>query len=1217
MITELKAGVTLDPLLERRVCEAVLNQLDDTNADVQSVAIKCIGVLTEVVQEAQICEIVEGLSHHLLSNKTEGLTDIYSIGLSCVVKGVPQDMGSTLAQRLAPRLLDGISTDRSESQEVRSECLEVFKQLLVRFGAECSAFHETTMGVLLTQIGNNKSVVQKRATAALGVLAPHLADHLLTRLATTLLQRIETPTSTDGQEQVRVYIQAVGRISRTVGHRLGHSIDRIIPLFLRFLGDPTDDDESLQSEQSCELRETILHAFESFAERCPNQVAAHMESMLATVIGFMAYDPNYTYDDSDDDEEMGGSDASDEDSDEEEYDDEDYGDEDDNTWKVRRASIKVIQAFVHSRPELLEQLYDRCTDSLVSRLKEREESVKTAVILCLEELMRVTATNSSATRGTGAASASATTSSATATPTPTPTATTNALDKRSGSIVTSVGKLLKDKKTSVKVKTALFTLLVHFLRALGAGGPGISRHLPTLVPILSLCLRDKNGGMKLQILIFLQTIVETHGADAVRPFIGALLPPVIACSREDWYKMIAQSIRVIGSFVNVLRPMSNDNGRMLLSDYDPNTVEGDLLGRMFDATAERLSQNDIDQEIKDCAVSTMGSLVAHFADVDVVKSRVTDNVWSLLQTRLRNEVTRIATLNAVRRIAESPLDTSMGTFLEDTVDCLASFMRQQLRTLKLTTLVTTNAVVQKWGRSISESGYASLIQHVGGLIHERDLHVSHLALQVAVSCLRSNPNNDTHVQQHVLQPALSLACSSSLQEGPALEALLSLLRSVVEGSSSITADQLRGMLVQPIEKQGNVSRQTIVCVSKCVAECCLASGGDQSSTVAGFLQMVSSGGGGGGGGGGGSGDGERKASVQLALHCIGEIGSSMDLSQHSGLSELVLQAIQSKTDEIRSAAAFCMGSMSVGNMESFLPRILTALGKGSSQYQLLTSIKEMVSRHASNQKLSFAPYLQRVLPVLRDSAVHEEEAVRNMVAECFGELSILDANTVLSTLMEMTRSSDANARWTAMSSLKYAVANPETHAGLESTIGDYLSLLSDEDLNVKRAALLSLNSVIHHQSRLVRDSLPSIMGVLYESTKIVLVRVIDLGPFKHKVDDGLPLRKAAFSCMDSILDELRLFVDVKSFVPVVIEGIGDSNVDVKMLCHQLIAKLCRVASTDIMSLLAQILPVLDKAVTKKLKTAEVGTEEERRNDGTFAKKSVVLNLFCLYCVMLR
>jgi cullin-associated NEDD8-dissociated protein 1 len=261
MITELEAGVTLDPLLERRVCESVLNQLDDLNADVQSVAIKCIGVLTKVVQEGQICEIVEGLAHHLLSNniKQKNLTDIYSIGLSCVVKGVPQQMGSLLAKRLAPRLLDGISTDRSESQEIRSECLEVFKQLLTRFGAECIDFHENTMGVLLTQIGNDKSVIQKRAVAALGVLAPYLIDHLLTRLATTLLQRIESPSSGSGEQSVRIYIQAIGRISRTVGHRLGHSIDRIIPLFLKYLGDPTDEDESLQSEQICELRETILH----------------------------------------------------------------------------------------------------------------------------------------------------------------------------------------------------------------------------------------------------------------------------------------------------------------------------------------------------------------------------------------------------------------------------------------------------------------------------------------------------------------------------------------------------------------------------------------------------------------------------------------------------------------------------------------------------------------------------------------------------------------------------------------------------------------------------------------------------------------------------------------------------------------------------------------------------------------------------------------------
>jgi cullin-associated NEDD8-dissociated protein 1 len=1189
MITELEAGVTLDPLLERRVCESVLNQLDDLNADVQSVAIKCIGVLTKVVQEGQICEIVEGLAHHLLSNniKQKNLTDIYSIGLSCVVKGVPQQMGSLLAKRLAPRLLDGISTDRSESQEIRSECLEVFKQLLTRFGAECIDFHENTMGVLLTQIGNDKSVIQKRAVAALGVLAPYLIDHLLTRLATTLLQRIESPSSGSGEQSVRIYIQAIGRISRTVGHRLGHSIDRIIPLFLKYLGDPTDEDESLQSEQICELRETILHAFESFAERCPHQIAAHMEEMLGTVIGFMAYDPNYTYDDMDEDEEMGGSDddmgGSDaDDNDYEDYDDEDYGDEDDNTWKVRRASVKVIQACFHSRPELLEQLYNQCTDSLIGRLKEREESVKTAVILCLEELMIVTTQQNQ-------------------------NVVTELLRDRTGVIVNSIAKLLKDKKLSVKIKTLLFTLLIQFLLAVQGSngnnnGTGISNYLDALVPVLSNCLRDRNGGMKLQVLTFIQTLVETHRTDVVRPYVASLLPAVIACGREDWYKIIAQSLRVVGCFVDVLRPLCRDGGgRNMLADYNGDVDE--LLGKMFDVTSERLSQNDIDQEIKECAVSTMGGIMAHFADVSCLSQRISSDIWSLLQTRLTNEVTRIATLNALRRIAESPLNTSLGSeYLQNTVACLASFMRQQMRTLKLTTLVTTDAVVQKWGRDISNDGYFSLIQHVGGLIHERDLHMSHLALQVAVSCLSCNKNQSSTIQQHVLQPSLSLACSSLLQEGPTLNSLLLLLQSIVsDPKTTITPDELRGMLIQPIEKQGNVPRQTILCVSKCVATVCVGTtGNDQTSTIDIFLNTVRTHQQSQGNVSGGdiSVSTEEKVSIQLALHCIGEIGSILDLSNHNGLTNIVLDAIRSKTDEIRSAAAFCLGSMSIGNMNTFVPQVLSALGNsGNSQYQLLTSIKEMVSRHILNRKLNFGPYMSKVLPVLQNSAVHKEEAVRNMVAECFGELASLDPNVVLPRLQEMTKSNNADARWTAMSSLKYAVANPDTFSGLSQTISSYLSLLNDNDLNVKRASLLSLNAIIHHQSALIREHLNSFINVLYESTKIELVRVIDLGPFKHKVDDGLPLRKAAFSCMDSLLDELNNYVDIKAFIPTVVIGLTDKNVDVKMLNHQLICKLCKLAPSDVMGSLSEILPILDKAVTKNVKTADVGTQEERRNDG--------------------
>lgn len=53
-----------------------------------------------------------------------------------------------------------------------------------------------------------------------------------------------------------------------------------------------------------------------------------------------------------------------------------------------------------------------------------------------------------------------------------------------------------------------------------------------------------------------------------------------------------------------------------------------------------------------------------------------------------------------------------------------------------------------------------------------------------------------------------------------------------------------------------------------------------------------------------------------------------------------------------------------------------------------------------------------------------------------------------------------------------------------------------------------------------------------------LIRTVDLGPFKHTVDDGLELRKAAFECVDTLLDGCLDQVNPSSFiVPYLLSGL--------------------------------------------------------------------------------
>lgn len=67
-----------------------------------------------------------------------------------------------------------------------------------------------------------------------------------------------------------------------------------------------------------------------------------------------------------------------------------HEDDDDSSWKVRRGAIKVIEAIIHSRPDLLRVIYQRYAKHIVNRFKERDDNVKCNVLETFQLLLQST-----------------------------------------------------------------------------------------------------------------------------------------------------------------------------------------------------------------------------------------------------------------------------------------------------------------------------------------------------------------------------------------------------------------------------------------------------------------------------------------------------------------------------------------------------------------------------------------------------------------------------------------------------------------------------------------------------------------------------------------------------------------------------------------------------------------------------------------------------------
>lgn len=176
-----------------------------------------------------------------------------------------------------------------------------------------------------------------------------------------------------------------------------------------------------------------------------------------------------------------------------------------------------------------------------------------------------------------------------------------------------------------------------------------------------------------------------------------------------------------------------------------------------------------------------------------------------------------------------------------------------------------------------------------------------------------------------------------------------------------------------------------------------------------------------------------------------------------------------------------------------------------------------------------------------------------------------------------------------------------------------VQMLNESDLENRRLALTTFNSAMHNKPEIILPALDQLLPLTMKETEVKpeLIREVQMGPFKHKVDDGLEIRKSAYETLYALLETAISKLspsDLSECYDRVVAGVSDEH-DIRILCNLMLTKLMLLAPEQTHSRLETIAENFRAVLSIKPKDNAVKQELEKLQEGSkgVLKVSVLLN----------
>ncbi|KAH3999588.1 hypothetical protein HBI56_087180 [Parastagonospora nodorum] len=1237
-----------------KTVEGLLHTLVDTNGEVQNQAVKCLGPFVNKIPDKILCPMIEKLSNLQTDNTVD--QSIPSLALREVVVSLPHatsgvsrsrpvlDAYNAISKVLIPRLV-GYQVIQPSQQGLPkvpkgmlqvdlekgtdSNAIDVLTEVARCFGpmlqdAEINALQKITFEILENERAS--SMMKKKSVTAISTLAGYFSDQLLSSFLSRVIELLRDPHLT--RTKRKLYITILGSMARSIPRKFGPYLQTLAPFVLSALSSQeqdeemdTSDDEGERDPEIDEVLEAALIALEGFLASCSQDMRMYTDETIDAATRYLKYDPNALNEDDDEEDDMGSDDEDPLEGDDFEE-EAGFDDDEDASWKVRRCATKVLYTLISTRSngDLLEDgtLYSKVAPALITRFKEREDSVRLEVLATLSNLVKKSGDGPapvkfadehaqggamgpppSCKRRRGGSDASmfdlhANSSLSMGFDSPARSSTPSvgpqaSLSKLSPDIVKGISQLLKQASCPPSTKQASVVLIKDIVITQRGG---LESYLHQLIEPVIEAAKTTSGStssasatansLRTQALQLIGAIADTHSSKAIQPYLPAIVDALLKSVKDKYSKLSIEALAATEQVLKALTPPRSTSS----GSHNQEHVE-----QLYEALINRISANDADLEVRKSALHVLGLLLGRSSGTEgLLSSQKRTSGLDLLGDRLKNELTRLASVRAIDSIAaHTKADGELSAkWVRSVALELAAQLRKASRALRGASLSALRTLsLNPHSRSqLDGQSKAQIVDALLPLLAAVDLHLLGPALIVLATFVKDDARG-------IMTPQLNAALCQVVQgsiSGTSLDALLKLVRTIGEQHAG---QELMRSLLQEVGVGGYPE-----VVGKVIGNLLVYGGSSVGVKLEQFVQELET-----------APDDKRKC---LALVVLGE--SALRLGAESPIDpKLFIKFFNARSEQVPLAAAVALGRAGAGNVSKYLPIILSTMGQASApQYLLLHSIKEILQQEDTESEI--IPYASTLWQnLIAASQLEDNKAIG---AECIGRLTIIDPKTYLPQLQAFLNDRKGSVRGMVISALRY------TFSDTDEAYDEYLrplvvpmlvQMLNEPDLENRRLALMTFNSAMHNKPDIILPALDQLLPLAMKETVIKpeLIREVQMGPFKHKVDDGLEIRKSAYETLYALLETSfsRLSpIEVSEFFDRIVAGITDEH-DIRILCNLMLTKLMVVAPDQVHARLDSIADNFRAVLTIKPKENAVKQEVEKIQEGAkgVLKTSVTLN----------